>query len=264
LFFICSNSCATDVAFDSERIKLMANAQHCTPAADYRTDAPRIDGWTYERQAAFLMALAQSGTVSQACAVAEMSAASAYMLRREPRGLAFQLGWHAAHLMARDRLEDVMLEAAIVGIESVSTRVDGVTRRRAINSNLSMAVLNRLDRRLAALDDDAVAAARSIGAAFDDFIALILAGGGADDVASFLDAHPDPLASQVAEARQVERAGDGVKIVAPTPQLVEKSAIFMTPPTYNRGQSDAVTPLSLAAIPCACPADRDLARLEAV
>ena len=119
----------------------------CKPATDYRTDAPRVDGWTYERQAAFLMTLSETGLVSRACALAEMSVASAYALRREPRGAAFALGWQAAYLLARDRLEDVLLEAAISGIESVSTRVDGVTHRRVLNGNLSMAVLGRLDKR---------------------------------------------------------------------------------------------------------------------
>jgi hypothetical protein len=51
----------------------MTKAKNCKPAADYRTDTPREDGWTYQRQAAFLMTLAQTGLVSQACAVAEMS-----------------------------------------------------------------------------------------------------------------------------------------------------------------------------------------------
>ena len=86
----------------------MTKAQNCTPAADYRTDAPRADGWTYERQATFLMALAETGLVSAACKIAEMSPASAYSLRREARGAAFHLGWQAAHLLARDRLEDVL------------------------------------------------------------------------------------------------------------------------------------------------------------
>jgi hypothetical protein len=174
----------------------------CKPAADYRTDAPRVDGWTYERQATFLMTLSESGLVSQACAFAEMSVASAYALRREPRGRAFALGWQAAHLLARDRLEDVLLEAAITGVESVSTRADGVTHRRSLNGNLSMAVLARLDKRAAALDDRAVAVARSIGAAFEDFITLVLDGGKADAIAAFLKAHPDPLEAQVEHSRQ--------------------------------------------------------------
>lgn len=187
-------------------------------AVDYRTDAPRVDGWTPERQAAFLMALAQTGLVSRACEVAEMSASSAYALRREPRGAAFHLGWQAAHLIARDRLEDVLLEAAISGVESVTARVDGVTHRRVLNCGLSMAMLNRLDQRLAALDDAALAAARSVASAFEAFICLVLDDGGAEGVAAFLEAHPDPLACPTAHVPAAVQH-------AAVPQLVEKSAI---------------------------------------
>lgn len=35
------------------------------PAAEYRTDRPRADGWTGERQTMFLMALASSGMVTR-------------------------------------------------------------------------------------------------------------------------------------------------------------------------------------------------------
>jgi hypothetical protein len=188
---------------------IMTNTR-CKPAADYRTDAPREDGWTFERQATFLMALTETGLVSAACKIAEMSPASAYSLRREARGAAFHLGWQAAHLLARDRLEDVMLEAAISGVESVTTRIETTTHRRVLNGNLSMAVLNRLDRRTASLDDRAAAAARAIGGAFEDFI-----GGDRDAIAAFLAEHPDPLAAQVAASKDT------------APQLVEKSAIFM-------------------------------------
>jgi hypothetical protein len=190
------------------------------PAVDYRTDAPRIDGWTPQRQAAFLMTLAQTGLVSRACEVAEMSASSAYALRREPRGRAFHLGWQAAHLIARDRLEDVLLEAAISGVEAVTTRVDGVTRRRVLNGGLSMGMLNRLDARLAALDDVELSAARSVASAFEAFICLVLDDGGSEAVAEFLEAHPDPLAPKTVHVPAVTQR-------SPVPQLVEKSAIFV-------------------------------------
>jgi hypothetical protein len=209
-------------------------------AADYRTDAPRVDGWTPERQAAFLVALAQTGLVSRACEVAEMSASSAYALRREPRGRVFHLGWQAAHLIARDRLEDVLLEAAISGVESVTARLDGVTRRRVLNGGLSMGMLNRLDQRLAALDDVGLAAARSVASAFEAFICLVLEDGGAAGVAAFLEAHPDPLGAQVETYESSLRAKRGKPVLpseldcraslamtahAPLPQLVEKSDI---------------------------------------
>jgi hypothetical protein len=198
----------------------MTKAATCKPAADYRTDAPRVDGWTPQRQAAFLMTLAQTGLVSRACDVAEMSASSAYALRREPRGRVFHLGWQAAHLIARDRLEDVMLEAAISGVESVTTRLDKVTHRRVLNGGLSMGMLNRLDARLAALDDVSLAAARSIASAFEAFICLVLDDGGEGAIAAFLEANPDPIGGQDAHVTAVVRQ-------TPVPQLVEKSAIFV-------------------------------------
>lgn len=188
------------------------------PAADYRTDAPRVDGWTPQRQAAFLMALAQTGLVSHACEVAEMSASAAYALRREPRGRVFHLGWQAAHLIARDRLEDVLLKAAISGVESVTTRVEKTTHRRVLNGGLSMRVLNRLDQRLAVLDDVGLAAARCVASAFEAFICLVLESGDAEAVAAFLEANPDPLARQNARVTSALNH-------APVPQLVEKSAI---------------------------------------
>lgn len=229
-----------------------AKAQNCTPAADYRTDAPRADGWTFERQATFLMALAETGLVSAACKIAEMSPASAYALRREARGAAFHLGWQAAHLLARDRLEDILLEAAIVGVETITTRVEKTTIRQVLSGNLSMAVLNRLDRRAAALDDRAMAAARSISGAFEDFIALVLAGGGDAEIAAFLAEHPDPLAAQVAASN------------AKAPQLVEKSAIFIAPPANSASIFNPITPPSSTNTPCDCHADRDLVLLDAV
>ena len=226
------------------------------PAADYRTDAPRVDGWTPQRQAAFLMALAQTGLVSRACDVAEMSASSAYALRREPRGAAFHLGWQAAHLIARDRLEDVLLEAAISGVESVTTRVEKTTHRRVLNGGLSMAMLNRLDQRLAALDDVGLAAARAVASAFEAFICLVLDDGGAGAVAAFLEANPDPLAPKNAGvAAAVHRA--------PMPQLVEKSASFSSLVLPDRLVIDPVTALRASPIPCGCAADQELMQLEA-
>jgi hypothetical protein len=222
----------------------------CTPAADYRTDAPRVDGWTYERQATFLMALSETGLVSAACKTAEMSVASAYALRREPRRRGFALGWQAAHLLARDRLEDVLLEAAITGVASVTERAEGISVRRTLNANLSMAVLNRLDKRAAALDDPAMAVARSIGAAFEAFLALILDGGNEGAIAAFLETHPDPLGPQVAAAAARE--------TAPAPILVEKSASFSTPAMPGQRGIDPIIALEESPVPCSCHADREL------
>jgi hypothetical protein len=200
----------------------MDNATPCTPAAQYRTEATRCDGWTPERQALFLETLAHSGQVSEACRAVGMSPTSAYLLRRRADGVAFALGWKAAVLLARHRLEDMLLEGAIAGLETVTSKEDGVTRRRAVNSSLSMAVLNRLDRHAAMHDDDEAAVARSIGAAFAEFINLIAAGCRMKDVAAFLERHPDPLASGKTSAQPRAEAAS----VAQAHKLVEKFVAF--------------------------------------
>jgi hypothetical protein len=228
----------------------------CTPAADYRTDAPRVDGWTYARQAAFLMALSETGLVSAACQTAEMSVSSAYALRRETRGRGFALGWQAAHLLARDRLEDVLLEAAITGVATVTERVEGTSVRRSLSGNLSMAVLNRLDKRAAALDEPAMAVARSIGAAFEAFLILILEGGTDAAIDAFLAAHPDPLGPQVAAAKSARET-------APVPIVVEKSATFSMLKTADQLTLDPITTLADAPVPCSCHEDQVLTLLDA-
>ena len=201
----------------------MAKSKTCKPAAAYRTDAPRIDGWTYDRQATFLLMLAHTGLVTAACKAAEMSITAAYRLRNEERGAVFALGWRAAHLIARERLEDVMLEVALSGVETVTTRVETTTSRQGLNPGLSMAVLNRLDRRAADPDDPAMAATRSIAQAFDAYIMFILEGGTADQLAAFFDEHPDPLAVQAKQAAALKSAAAPAVTM---PQLVENSAIF--------------------------------------
>lgn len=207
----------------------MDSSAPCTPAAEYRTDAIRADGWTAARQALFLETLADSGLVSEACRQAGMSPASAYAFRRRGEGAAFALGWKAAVLLARERLDAMLLEAAITGVETVTTKEDGVTRRRAVNSGLSMAVLNRLDRLAAALDNVEAATARAIGSAFTAFIHLIAAGGRRQDVAAFLERHPDPLATARTAAQDRAKAGGSAAgMAAQARKLLEKSPIFLS------------------------------------
>lgn len=55
----------------------------------------RHDGWTPERQAAFLVALAATGSVSAAARKAGMSRESAYQLRKHPGGASFADSWDA-------------------------------------------------------------------------------------------------------------------------------------------------------------------------
>jgi hypothetical protein len=176
----------------------------CTPAADYRTGAPREDGWTDDRQALFLLTLAQTGIVSVACRTVEMSEAAAYMLRREKRGALFALGWKAAHFMARDVLADQVMAIARNGGECVVTKADGIMHRTTISTGPLLAVINRLDRRIDSLEDREMGIIRRLCAGFDAFIDVILMGGHQRDFLAFLKNTPDPLHHPLAQVMQME------------------------------------------------------------
>ena len=56
----------------------------------------RRDGWTVERQAAFLGMLAETGSVLGACEAVGISRNSAYRLRARPGAESFAAAWDAA------------------------------------------------------------------------------------------------------------------------------------------------------------------------
>ena len=107
---------------------------------------PRGDGWTPFCRKLFLSVLAETGRVTAACDCCRLSKQSAYALRtRDP---IFAVGWDAACELARIPLADALYEQALDGITDTITRDDGhtITRHRH-DGRLSIAVLNRLDRR---------------------------------------------------------------------------------------------------------------------
>jgi hypothetical protein len=67
---------------------------------------PRRDGWTAEKQWAFIAALAETGIVEEACRRVGMSRTSADNLRRRPCGVAFRRAWEAAVDYALYRIEE--------------------------------------------------------------------------------------------------------------------------------------------------------------
>lgn len=77
---------------------------------------PRHDGWTAEKQEAFLQALAQSGCVTDACRVVGMSRESAYRLYNRESATGFRRGWDAALDCSLRLLEDEMWSRAIKGV----------------------------------------------------------------------------------------------------------------------------------------------------
>ena len=75
----------------------------------------RHDGWTPERQKAFIEALADTGCVSRAAGMVNMAQANCYTLRRAPGAEAFRRAWEAARDFGVQRLKDIAFERAIDG-----------------------------------------------------------------------------------------------------------------------------------------------------
>jgi hypothetical protein len=75
----------------------------------------RHDGWTPERQKAFIEALADTGCVSRAAKQVNISQQNAYALRRAPGAEEFRKAWDAALDFGLKRLKDIAFERAIEG-----------------------------------------------------------------------------------------------------------------------------------------------------
>lgn len=75
----------------------------------------RHDGWTPERQVAFIEALADTGSVTRAAGLVNMAQANCYALRRAPGAEEFRRAWDAALDFGIQRLKDVAFERAIEG-----------------------------------------------------------------------------------------------------------------------------------------------------
>jgi hypothetical protein len=75
----------------------------------------RHDGWTPERQKAFIGALADTGSVSRAARHVNMSPEGAYYLRRQPGSEGFRRAWEAALDFGVQKLKDIAYERAIDG-----------------------------------------------------------------------------------------------------------------------------------------------------
>ena len=171
--------------------------------------APASYHWTPSLQAEFLGHLAAMASVRGAALFVQMSPRAAYDLRQRRDGLAFKLGWAAAILIARDRLQDELLDRAMTGAEDVYRRMlmgqtgEWEIRRRRINAPASIAMLERLDRQIAGranTREDRLA--RIIAADFAAYLDLFTTDAFAADpdaalAAWFADqrARPDPLAA---------------------------------------------------------------------
>ena len=105
----------------------------------------RRDGWGPEVQRAFIAALADCGSVRQACRFVGRSAASAYRLRRHPDGAGFAEAWRAAIGLAIQQIEDFALDRAVNGVEvPVFAYGDRIASRTVHNEQLVMFMLRNL------------------------------------------------------------------------------------------------------------------------
>ncbi|HEV7659922.1 MAG TPA: hypothetical protein VGO55_08765 [Allosphingosinicella sp.] len=102
----------------------------------------RHDGWTPERQRAFIAALADTGCVAIAARMVNMSPESAYQLRRQPGAESFRAAWDAAQSLGLQVVKDEAFHRAMVG-EVIPVFVGGrlMGFRRKKNDRLLMFIL---------------------------------------------------------------------------------------------------------------------------
>jgi hypothetical protein len=107
---------------------------------------PRHDGWTAEKQQAFIEGLADTGSVTKAALGVFMSPDSAYRLRRRADAAEFDKAWEAALAVVTRRLVDVAFERAIDGVENpIFHKGEVVGFRRTVSDRLLMFLLKHQD-----------------------------------------------------------------------------------------------------------------------
>lgn len=96
-----------------------------------RTNKPRFDGWTPARREVFLIALAQSCNVKQACELVGLSQNSAYTLRKRDPG--FRGEWRLAIAESYARHEMMQLERMLLGEAKLREAMVDVEARDALD-----------------------------------------------------------------------------------------------------------------------------------
>jgi hypothetical protein len=102
----------------------------------------RHDGWTPERQVAFIEALAECGCVDSACRRVGISTTAAYALRGQVRAQSFRLAWDMALDHAIQRLSDAAYSRAIHGVvQPIFYKGEQIGERRRYDERLTMFLL---------------------------------------------------------------------------------------------------------------------------
>jgi hypothetical protein len=115
----------------------------------------RWDGWTPDKQIAFVEALSETACVEEACQIVGMSPVSAYALRRRPPAHHFREAWDAALDMGVHRLEQAALGRALNGVaRPLFYKGEQVGEWREYDERLTMFLLRyRRPRRYGAMLD---------------------------------------------------------------------------------------------------------------
>ena len=160
-----------------------ANLHNITPSR-------RHDGWTGERQRAFLEALSQGSSIVHACRQVGLSEQSAYGFRRSARGASFAIGWQAAQMLARETLADTLMDRALHGTDHIHFARDGSeTHYTRHDNHFALKMLNRLDRMANKAGNDTThAAARLVAGDFEQYLDMIARDGGPARAGLFLGA----------------------------------------------------------------------------
>ena len=107
---------------------------------------PRHDGYTPDRQVAFLDALAESGCVEAACRSAGVSRSGAYAFRNRYDARRFRCAWDAALDVGIQRLRDCAVSRAINGVaRPVYFQGKQVGERRYYDERLTQFLLRTRD-----------------------------------------------------------------------------------------------------------------------
>ena len=107
---------------------------------------PRHDGWTPDKQVAFIEALAESGCVDEACKRVGMHRSSAYELRTRKKAGSFRAAWDAALDHAIQRLSDAAFSRAINGVtRPVFYKGELIGERTYFDERLTMFMLRYRD-----------------------------------------------------------------------------------------------------------------------
>ncbi|HEV2570010.1 hypothetical protein [Sphingomonas sp.] len=108
--------------------------------------APRADGWTPDKQVAFIEALGEMACVGTAAGRVGMSRESAYRLRARPDAASFRAAWEAALDYAYHRLGEAALDRALNGVSvPVFYKGEQIGERRHYDERLTQYLLRVRD-----------------------------------------------------------------------------------------------------------------------